>query len=177
MEMFGRIKAMKNFVKEGQKLPLYGVGPYIVYGMAAVTIACIILFSYVFSIGRLGDPWTMIFRIAGGVFILLGAVIWFIGALRSGMDNNIADNRLKTDGIYAWVRNPMYSGWWIMITGVSMMWANAWVLISPFINWTIMTIALKNTEEKWLLDLYGDEYAEYKKRVNRCIPWLPRKRA
>mgnify|MGYP007070205094 CR=1 FL=1 len=24
---------MKNFVKEGQKLPLYGVGPYIVYGI------------------------------------------------------------------------------------------------------------------------------------------------
>ena len=167
---------MKNFVKEGQKLPLYGVGPYIVYGMAAVTIACIILFNYVFRIGRLEDPWTMIFRIAGGVFILLGAVIWFIGALRSDMDNNIADNRLKTDGIYAWVRNPMYSGWWILITGISMMWANAWLLISPFINWTIMTITLKNTEEKWLLDLYGDEYAEYKKRVNRCIPWLPLKR-
>ncbi len=26
-------------------------------------------------------------------------------------------------------------------------------------------------EEKWLLDLYGEEYVEYKKHVNRCIPW------
>ena len=33
----------------------------------------------------------------------------------------------------------------------------------------------QTTEEKWLLDLYGDEYAAYKKRVNRCIPWIPRK--
>lgn len=26
---------LKNYMKEGQKLPLFGVGPYIVYGVAA----------------------------------------------------------------------------------------------------------------------------------------------
>ena len=162
---------MKNYVRDGQKLPLYGVGPYIVYGMAAVTIVGIILFSYVFKIGILSAPWIWIFRIAGGVLIIAGALIWYIGALRSGMDKNITENELKTDGIYAWVRNPMYSGWWIIITGISLMWANAWILITPVINWMIMTVALKNTEEKWLLDLYGEEYAAYLKQVNRCLPW------
>jgi protein-S-isoprenylcysteine O-methyltransferase Ste14 len=162
---------MKNYIREGQKLPLYGVGPYIVYGMAAVTIVGIILFSYVFKIGILSAPWTWIFRIAGSVLIIAGALIWYIGALCSGMDENITENKLKTDGIYAWVRNPMYSGWWIIITGISLMWANAWILITPVINWLIMTVALKNTEEKWLLDLYGEEYAAYLKQVNRCLPW------
>ena len=47
---------MKNYVRDGQKLPLYGVGPYIVYGMAAATIEAIILFSYVFKIGTLSAP-------------------------------------------------------------------------------------------------------------------------
>ena len=162
---------MKNYVKEGQKLPLYGVGPYIVYGMAAVTAVGIVLFSYVFRIGTLSAPWTYIFRITGGFLIVFGAIDWFIGAMRSGMDEHIAENKLKTDGIYAWVRNPMYSGWWFIITGISLMWVNAWILITPFINWLIMTIVLKRTEEKWLLDLYGDEYVKYLRRVNRCIPW------
>ena len=27
------------------------------------------------------------------------------------MDENIMENHLKTNGIYAWVRIPMYSGW------------------------------------------------------------------
>ena len=162
---------MKNYVKEGQKLPLYGVGPYIVYGMAAVTAVGIVLFSYVFRIGTLSAPWTYIFRITGGFLIVFGAIVWFIGAMRSGMDENIAENKLKTDGIYAWVRNPMYSSWWFMITGISLMWVNVWILITPFINWLIMTIVLKRTEEKWLLDLYGDEYVKYLRRVNRCIPW------
>lgn len=31
------------------------------------------------------------------------------------------------------------------------------------------------TEEKWLFNLYKQDYADYLKRVNRCIPWPPRK--
>jgi len=162
---------MKNYIKEGQKLPLFGAGPYIVYGMAMVTILGIVLFSYVLKLGILNAPWTCIFRVTGGILAVLGAIIWYIGALRSDMDDHIAENKLKTDGIYAWVRNPMYSGWWILITGISLMWVNAWVLITPVINWLIMTVSLKKTEEKWLLDLYGDQYTAYLKQVNRCIPW------
>jgi protein-S-isoprenylcysteine O-methyltransferase Ste14 len=33
-----------------------------------------------------------------------------------------------------------------------------------------MTVILIHTEEKWLTDLYGAEYEEYRKRVNRLIP-------
>ena len=29
--------------------------------------------------------------------------------------------------------------------------------------------------EKWLADLYGSEYIEYYKRVNRCIPFFRKK--
>ena len=166
---------MKNYVKEGQKLPMFGVGPYIVYGIAMITVIGTILFSYILKIGILDGTWVMIFRTAGIVLMVSGLIIWFIGALCSGMDESITDNKLKTDGIYAWVRNPMYSGWWILLTGLSLIWHNAWLLIFIPINWMIMTIALKNTEEKWLLNLYGKEYADYKSRVNRCIPWFPRR--
>ncbi|MCR5531898.1 MAG: isoprenylcysteine carboxylmethyltransferase family protein, partial [Lachnospiraceae bacterium] len=165
---------MKNYVKEGQKLPLFGVGPYIVYGIAMVNVIGIILLEYVFKIGILESPWTIIFRVVGGLLIVLGGAVWYIGALRSDMDASITENRLQTKGIYALVRNPMYSGWWIALSGITLMWHNAWMLILPVIDWAIMTVALINTEEKWLLDLYGNEYAEYKKRVNRLIPWKRR---
>lgn len=35
-----------------------------------------------------------------------------------------------------------------------------------------LTVLLKQTEEKWLSDLYGEEYKDYCRRVNRCIPWF-----
>ena len=166
---------MKNYVKEGQKLPLYGVGPYIVLAMAATTVIGILLFCYVLKIGTLSGPWVVILRITGAIIIALGLVIWYKGALGSDIDNIIAENRLKTDGIFAWVRNPMYSGFWFVFSGITMIWHNAWALLTVPVNWTSMTVALKNTEEKWLADLYGQEYAEYMKRVNRCIPWIPGK--
>jgi protein-S-isoprenylcysteine O-methyltransferase Ste14 len=166
---------LKNYMKDGQKLPMFGVGPYIIYGMAMVNLIGIILFGYVFKIGILDSPWILIFRIVGGLLIVLGIAVWFIGAVKSDMDASITENKLQTKGIYAWVRNPMYSGWWIALSGIALMWHNAWMLILPVIDWAIMTIALINTEEKWLLDLYGNEYAEYKKSVNRCIPWKRRK--
>ena len=121
---------MKNFVRKGQKLPLYGVGPYIIAGMAAVAITGIILFSYVLKIGILEGPWVVVFRVVGIVLIVLGIFIWITGAVRSDMDRNIAENRLKTDGIYAWVRNPMYSGWWLAISGVVMLWHNVCLLLT-----------------------------------------------
>ena len=166
---------MKNYVKAGQKLPLYGVGPMIVFGMGAVAAIGIILFSYVWKIGVLETPWVLLCRIAGVLLIVLGLTVWFIGALRSDMDASIAENRLQTSGIYAWVRNPMYSGWWMLFAGVCLQWHNAWVLLTVPANWMILTVSLKLTEEKWLFNLYGQDYADYMKRVNRCIPWPPRK--
>ncbi len=166
---------LKNYTKEGQKLPLFGVGPYIVYGMALVNVIGIVLLCYVFKIGILAAPWVMLFRTVGTLLIILGALVWFKGALRSDMDASITENRLQTKGIYSCVRNPMYSGLWMIITGTTLMWHNVWTLVLPFIDWLIMTIALINTEEKWLTDLYGKEYEDYKKQVNRCIPWFPKK--
>ena len=165
---------LKNYTKEGQKLPLFGIGPYLIYGIGLLTAICIILFVYVFKVGTLTGKLAWAFRITGGILIILGFIIWFVGTLKSGMDESITENKLKTTGIYAWVRNPMYSGWWIALTGISLLWHNVCMIPVFFVNWAIMTIVLKNTEEKWLADLYGAEYEEYKKCVNRCIPWKRR---
>jgi len=165
---------MKNYIKQGQKLPLYGVGPMIVFGMGTVTAIGIILFAYVWKIGILEGPWVLFCRMTGALLIVLGLAVWFIGALRSDMDASIAENQLVTCGIYAWVRNPMYSGWWMLFAGICLEWHNVWALLTIPVNWVILTVALKLTEEKWLLNLYRQDYADYMKRVNRCIPSPPR---
>ena len=52
---------------------------------------------------------------------------------------------------------------------------NLLLFIIPVICWIYMTVFLIKTEEVWLKDLYGKEYIEYCKKVNRCIPWVPKK--
>lgn len=91
------------------------------------------------------------------------------------VQKDIESNHLQTGGIYAWVRNPIYSGIVIALTGILVMLHNLWLLLIPVFFWVFMTVLMKKTEEKWLLELYGKEYEEYCKKVNRCIPWFPRR--
>ncbi len=167
---------MKNYVKKDQKLPIYGIGPYLVIAMGILTAIGIALSGNVLESGIMEGTWVYVFRVMGALFIAIGIYIWMNGAVRSDIDADIADNKLKTDGIFACVRNPMYSGFWFLFLGISLMWHNAWLIVVFLINWMIMTVVLKNTEEKWLQEVYGDDYIEYKKHVNRCVPILVRMR-
>ena len=38
-----------------------------------------------------------------------------------------------------------------------------------------LTILMKETEEKWLLEKFGDDYEKYCKKANRIIPWFRRR--
>ena len=38
--------------------------------------------------------------------------------------------------------------------------------------WALLTVMMQATEEKWLLEQFGDEYRGVLQRVNRCIPWF-----
>ncbi len=158
-------------MKNQDHLPVFGIGPLLVAALALIAAAAVVVFHYILNFGTLNGLPGVLLRIFGLLFIITGAAVWFIGAVRSGMDDNIKENRLKTNGIYAWVRNPMYSGWWILISGVSFLWHNILLIPVVFVNWGIMTIVLKSTEEKWLKKLYGQQYVDYCNRVNRCIPW------
>lgn len=162
---------MKNYIRDGQKLPLFGIGPAMITGMSVVGLIGILLSGNVLKPGIVSGAWAWAFRIVGILCMLFGLTVWFIGAVKSEMDKHITENKLKTDGIYAWGRNPMYSGWMFLIFGMTLMWHNLWLLLVFPINWLIMTLVLKQTEEKWLRNLYGDAYEQYCRKVNRCIPW------
>ena len=165
--MYGKGDMMKN----KEHLPIFGIGPFLVAGMDVVAAAAVAVFYYGLKLGTLsGFPKALLIAI-GIALIIAGLLVWFIGAMRSEMDDHIKENSLKRDGIYAWVRNPMYSGWWMLITGISLVWHNIFLIPVIIINWGIMTVVLKATEEKWMRAFYGQEYDDYCKRVNRCIPW------
>ena len=61
----------------------------------------------------------------------------------------------------------------MLFAGICLQRHNLWALLTIPVNWALLTVMLKLTEEKWLLDLCGQDYADYRKQVNRCIPWPP----
>lgn len=161
--------------KKKDHLPFMGVGPvYAAVVIALTVVAVLCRDTPALEGGRLasvGVPLT----IAGIILIAIGAVLWFSAVVVAKLDANIARDQLVTTGIFAWVRNPVYSAFMIACTGVLLIVGNAWFLILPFVYWLFMTVLMKRTEEIWLQERFGREYEAYRERVNRCWPWFPRK--
>lgn len=163
-------------MKQKEHLPIFGIGPVYVGTIAVIAIIGIILSKKGNLDSGLIPELRIPLLIIGIVVALLGVFIWGDALLRSKIDDGILHNHLVTDGIYAWMRNPLYTGWMFIIIGVALCFGNLWLLALPFIFWALMAIMLKPTEEKWLHDLYGAEYDAYCMRVNRTWPWFPKKK-
>ena len=162
--------------KNKNHLPLYGVGPVYVAVIITVTMAGILLSQFKIIVFLSFSMIKMVLLMIGALLIAVGAVLWVLAVFRAKIDDGIANNRLVTDSVYALVRNPIYSAFLSVCTGTLMIYGNLWLLILPVLYWLFLTVMMKCTEEKWLKNLYGVEYEEYCRRVNRCIPWFPKNR-
>jgi protein-S-isoprenylcysteine O-methyltransferase Ste14 len=162
-------------MSEKKHLPFFGVGPIYIAIIAAATAAGMLLSRSALLAGGAVPALKTPLLVAGILLILLGLCIWGAGFFLSRIDEGIRNNRLVTDGIYAWVRNPLYVGWMFVCIGVLLFAANLWLLLLPLFFWWLMAFMMKRTEEKWLHDLYGAEYDAYCRRVNRTWPWPPRR--
>ena len=113
----------------------------------------------------------------GAVLGVSGIVVFFLAvyAMKDSWRAGLAredKTRIITGGIYAYSRNPAFLGFYLVYTGLLLMFFN-W----PLFAITIIAIAgLHNQilqEEKHLSTVFGAEYMEYKQGVNR---YLGRKR-
>lgn len=156
-------------------LPILGVGPMYVIIIVGMTIISIILSATniipIITIKNL--RWILI--LLGVLCVVTGITLWLKAVIFDRLDAHIIKNELVTTGTYAYVRNPVYSAFMLVCTGILFGYGNIVLLILPFFYWAFMTVLMKLTEEKWLEDLYGQEYVSYCKSVNRCIPWKGKK--
>ena len=161
-------------MKEKSHLPLFGVGPAIIAGQIMITVIGIIVsYSGYFEAGKI-ELLNIPLKIAGIGLIVFGFFLNYSAKHKSKLFEMVAQNKLITTGVYSIVRNPVYSAVFLACTGAVCVSNNLILFFIPVICWLYMTIFLKLTEEKWLTDLYGQEYIEYCKSVNRCIPWFPK---
>ena len=152
-------------------LPILGVGPLYVITIILMTIISIILSVTRFIPVITFTNMRWIFILIGILCFIIGITLWLKAVIIDRLDAHIIKNELVTTGVYAYVRNPVYSAFMFVCTGVLLIYGNLVLLVLPIIYWGFMTVLMKLTEEKWLENLYGKEYVQYRQRVNRCIPW------
>ena len=157
-------------------LPVLGVGPAYVIIITVLTVMRI-------TLSKLGIlPFLRIratvgvMHAVGTAFMIVGIWLWVSAATKEKLREKIIANQLVTTGVYALVRNPIYSAFaFVMSGGAALLSSNLYLLPLPLMFWALLTVMMQTVEEKRLLDEFGDEYKEYCKRVNRCIPWFPKR--
>jgi len=97
--------------------------------------------------------------------IALGLLIrsWAAGTLRK-------KKHLATTGPYAWIRNPLYFGSFLMMVGFAILVQDPltlWIVIGPlaWLYWQAV-----RSEERQMAEIFPDEWPEYAAAVPRFIP-------
>ena len=73
-------------------------------------------------------------------------------------------------GPYAYVRNPMYIGGFIILTGFGLYHTSISIVTLAVLLIVLFHLFVVLVEEPNLEKLFGKSYSEYKKRVNRWVP-------
>lgn len=163
-------------MKDTEKsMPVFGVGPIFVITTVLVTVISVVLNRRGTLVNGKNTGETWIFTALEIIFIALGAYLWLASVIGSKINKNAKEGKLITTGVYGIVRNPVYSAFLAISTGVIIGEKNAALFVVPLVLWIFLTILMKNTEEKWLYQNFGEEYLAYKRSVNRVIPWFRKK--
>jgi protein-S-isoprenylcysteine O-methyltransferase Ste14 len=100
----------------------------------------------------------------GTLFIVPGLLI---RALASGhVEKN---KRLATDGPYAYTRNPLYLGSFIMATGFALAARSVWIAAILIVMFVAIYMPVIRAEEAFLAQHFP-EFADYARRVPQLVP-------
>jgi protein-S-isoprenylcysteine O-methyltransferase Ste14 len=113
-------------------------------------------------------------RVAGGLLVVVGIGIGTqaSNAFKRAGTPVIPFERstaLVTAGLFRYTRNPMYLGMVLLLVGVALLLGSlgAWLPIPVFV--AIIQVRFIAGEERFLTELFGDEYLAYKRTTRR---WL-----
>lgn len=112
----------------------------------------------------------------GLILYVLGSVsrlapVFALGRSFSGLVAIQHGHRLKTDGLYGFIRHPSYAGLLVSCTGLVLIFrCRIGLLLVAGILFILL--ARIKAEESLLGSAFGEEYEAYRRRTWRLVPWL-----
>lgn len=140
-------------------------------------VALQFVFLAVLAFSPTGELWPLVGLIVIGAVALeiLGAVILAISFLNLGSSLTAhpiprESGALKTTGLYAVVRHPIYLGLLLVATGLAIS-GRSWLHVGALVALSVLLHIKADFEERLLRAAYP-EYEAYARRVGRLIPRL-----
>jgi protein-S-isoprenylcysteine O-methyltransferase Ste14 len=118
------------------------------------------------------------------VGVVVGAIAVWLGYLahRSLGTNYTATlkrmegRRFVVQGVYRWVRHPMYTSFFAVLAADFLLTAN-WLIGLLGMVYSLVIVERVGHEERILLESFGDEYRQYMRRVGRFFPRLAHRKS
>lgn len=111
------------------------------------------------------DP-TLLSFCTGVAVIFFGEMIRFVSAGTLKKHKGV----ISQNGIYAYTRNPLYIGSFLLGTGACIMSRDILFSVLFFVLYILIYNRLIESEEKFLLKKNGEEYRQYLEKVPRIFP-------
>ena len=120
-------------------------------------------------------------RSVGGVgAMLMTLAIWLFWRSHADLGRNWSPSlqlreghELVTEGVYRYVRHPMYASEWLWSIAQALLlqnWVAGWAGLALFTPLYVLRVP---REEQMMLDRFGAEYRSYMNRTGRIVPQLP----
>lgn len=110
----------------------------------------------------------------GAGIACIGLLYWLFSSIGNGITPVSAtrkEHKLVTNGIYRWVRHPLYTVGAALFASFGLMADNWYIILLGALAFAAMAIRTPK-EEANLIEKFGDEYREYMKRTGRFLPKL-----
>lgn len=114
--------------------------------------------------------------IVGFALIVVGEAIRLAGVAAAGTVTRRRSRvvqRLVTYGIFAWMRNPLYVGNFLIWMGFTVISGVLWFIPVAVLLFAVEYSLIVRYEEGVLESIFGDEYLRYKERTSRWVPRPP----
>jgi protein-S-isoprenylcysteine O-methyltransferase Ste14 len=117
------------------------------------------------------------FAYAGSLVFALGLWLFYLAHQRLGRNFSVSlDIReghvLISEGVYAVLRHPMYSAFWLWAIAQFLLLPNWFAGSAGILGFGILYLGRIGQEERLMLDTFGDDYRIYMNRTARIVPWI-----
>ncbi|MBZ4374085.1 isoprenylcysteine carboxylmethyltransferase family protein [Corallococcus sp. AS-1-6] len=109
--------------------------------------------------------------VAVGFAFTVRAQVEMGASWRIGIDSERTE--LVTWGLFGVVRNPIFSGMLVVVTGMALAAPSAWTVMG-WLDYVLLVSLQVRLEEDHLLGLHGAAYQRYAARVGRFLPGVGR---
>jgi protein-S-isoprenylcysteine O-methyltransferase Ste14 len=176
----GKVAKKANYKKIFFYLLVAGVLFMWIFWIGGIIFLLLNKFYSIFGFLTFSTHYNLAVQIVGFFIFYVGAItynlnIFFAGRnLRPAQSGIIEDHKLIKNGPFGIIRHPLYVSYILILAGLGLIFLSYWLLI-PTLFIIIGIYPTAKAEEETLIEQFGEEYIEYKRKVGMFFPELKRR--